>query len=340
MALLKRKISTREMVPLCRQLATSYDAGIPILKGLQLVERGATSATTRNLLRTMREEIQSGSTLADAARARREQLPEFFVELLASGERGGKLDAMLRDLADYYEDRLKFNRAIVGAMAYPVFLLTAAWFLGSFSIGLVSRISFDARSAFSLGDYLDQWLRFQGVALLIAAAVLAGLWALGRTGLPQRALGLLSTRLWPFSQVTRKYALSRFFRSFALLVGAGVNIKHCIHQAALTAGNPVIRDDLLRALPVVAQGGTLQEAFARCATLTPVSREMLAVGEATGNLEFQMRKVSEYHFEEAQLATKVALRLLNILLILVVGGVVGATVIGFYAKLFSLGDSI
>lgn len=328
------------MVPLCRQLATSYDAGIPILKGLQLVERTASSKAAKSVMMEMRASIQEGQTLADAARAQQDRLPQFFVELLASGERGGKLDAMLRDLADYYEDKLKVNRAIMGALAYPVFLLTATWFIGSFAIGIVSQISFDARSAFSLGDYFDQWLRFQGVSLLVIAGAMAVIWALARTGLPQRVVATAATRVWPFSEVTRKYALSRFFRSFALLIGAGVNIKHCLHSAAMTTGNPYIQDDLLRAMPVIARGGSLQEAFDQCRTLTPVSREMLAVGEVTGNLEFQLRKVSQYHFDEAQMATRIALRFLSIVLILVVGGVVGATIISFYSKLFSLYDSI
>jgi type IV pilus assembly protein PilC len=328
------------MVPLCRQLATSYDAGLPILKGLQLLERNASSTASRAVLLEMRSSIQAGATLADAARAQQHRLPPFFVELLASGESGGKLDVMLRDLADYYEDRLRINRAITGAMAYPLFILAATWFIGSFSLGIIGNLSFEAREPFNLGAYFQTWLAFQGGALLVAAVALAVLWALGRTGLPQRLLGIVGTHLWPFNNITRKFALSRFFRTFSLLVGAGVNIKHAIYHAASTASNPYVRDDLLKAIPIVAQGHTLQEAFAHCRTLTPVCREMLAVGEETGNLEFQLRKVSGYHLEEAQMATKVALRALGILMVLIAGGTVGYVIISFYSKLFSLYDSI
>lgn len=328
------------MVPLCRQLATSYDAGLPILKGLQLLERNASSNAARNVLLEMRSSIQAGSSLAEAARAQHQRLPPFFVELLASGESGGKLDVMLRDLADYYEDRLRMQRAVLGAMAYPMFIIAASWFIGSFSLGIISQLSFEARSPFNLGVYFQSWLQFQAGVLLALAALMAVLWALGRTGLPQRLLGAVTTHLWPFSNIIRKFALSRFFRTFALLIGAGVNLKHAIYHSANATGNAYVRGDLLKAIPVVAQGHTLQEAFAHCRTLTPVCREMLAVGEETGNLEFQLRKVSGYHLEEAQMATKIALRFLGILMVLIAGGMVGYVIISFYSKLFSLYDSI
>jgi type IV pilus assembly protein PilC len=340
MGLFSPKISTRELVPMCRELATAYDAGIPILKGLQLMERNAASNATREVLLEMRTAIQAGATLGDAARAQEKRLPPFFVELLSSGERGGRLDVMLRDLADYYEDRLRIQRAVMGAMAYPIFITAACWFLGSFSLGLVGNLSLDPRARFSIGEYIEQWLRFQGVSLLVLAAALALLWALGRTGIPQRAWGLLATRLWPFSAVTRKFALSRFFRSLALLVGAGINIRHSIEQAARTTANSYMTQDLLQALPVVARGGTLAEAFAQCRTLMPVDHEMIAVGEASGKLDLQLRKASEYHFAEAQLAMKVALRSLSILLVLAAGAMVGFIIISFYSRLFSLYDSI
>jgi type IV pilus assembly protein PilC len=340
MALFSSKISTKEMVPLCRQLATSYDAGIPILKGLQLVERSASSSAAKSVLLEMRTSIEAGATLADAARAQGDRLPPLFVELLSSGERGGKLDVMFRDVADYYEDRLRLNREIAGAMAYPIFLMVATWFIGSFAIGIISNLSLDPRSQFSIAEYVDAWLRFQGISLLVAAVALALLWAASKTGVPQRLWGQVSTFLWPFSQITRKFALARFCRSFSLLIGAGVDIRHSLVSAANTAVNTYVRDDLLRALPVISQGGSLQEAFSRCRSLTPTVREMIAVGEESGNLEFQLRKAAQYHAEEAQLATRIALRFLNIMLILIVGGVVGATIIGFYSKLFSLYDSI
>ncbi len=325
---------------MCRQLATSYDAGLPILKGLQLLERNATNRTTKQVLLEMRTSIQAGATLAEAARAQQTHLPPFFVELLASGESGGKLDVMLRDLADYYEDRLRMNRAVLGAMAYPMFVLAATWFIGSFSMGIIGQLNFESQKSFDFGAYIAEWLRLQGIALLSLAAVLAVAWVAKGTGVPGRITGFVSTHLWPFGNITRKFALSRFFRTFSLLIGAGVNIKHAIHHAANATGNSYVRQDLLRAIPVVAQGHTLQEAFARCQSLTPVCREMLAVGEETGNLEFQLRKASQYQLEEAQLATKLALRLLGILMVLVAGGCVGYVIISFYSKLFGLYDSI
>jgi type IV pilus assembly protein PilC len=340
MGLFTQKISLNEMVPLCRQMATAYDAGIPVLKVLQMAERGARTAGTRNVLLELRTSIEAGASLGDAARAQGDRLPPFFVELLSSGERGGQLDVMLRDLADYYEDRMALQRTIIGAMVYPAFMLTAAWFLGSFAIGIISNLSLDARNPFSLQDYFESYIAFQTMVLIGAAVAAVVLWFLSRTGLPQYAAGYVGTKLWPFSEITRKFALARFFRSFVLLLHSGLNVKHCIAQAAATTANPYIRQDLLRAIPVVEQGGTLHQAFGQCRTLTRMAHEMLAVGEESGRLDIQLKKVAEYHAEEAKLAVSVGLRFMNFALLLSMGGLVGYIVISFYSKYIGLLDSI
>lgn len=340
MPLFTPKIGLREMVPLCRQMATAYDAGIPVLKVLQMAERNARTASTRTVLLNLRSTVEAGATLGDAARAQGSSLPPFFTELLASGERGGHLDLMLRDLADYYEDRMALQRAIVGSMVYPGIMITAAWFLGSFALGIIQQLSFDVRNPFSLSEYIEQYISFQTYVLLGVGVAAIVIWLLSRTGLPQYAWGAFSTKVWPFSQVTRKFALSRFFRSFVLLLNSGLGIRHCVAQAAATTANPYIRADLMRALPVIERGGTLQQAFGECRTLTRMAREMLAVGEESGKLDIQLKKVAEYHAEEAKLAVTVALRFMNFALLLGVGGMVGYIVISFYSKYFSLLDSV
>ncbi|HOE67985.1 MAG TPA: type II secretion system F family protein, partial [Candidatus Hydrogenedentes bacterium] len=140
MGLVSSQLPMRSLVVTCRQLSTAYNAGIPILQGIELTERQARGSKTRQVLAAMRHAIRSGSTLADAARAQAPYLPRILIELLDAGEKGGRLDVMLRDLADYYEDRLAMRREIVGALVYPVFMLFAAWYFGSFALMLVNRL--------------------------------------------------------------------------------------------------------------------------------------------------------------------------------------------------------
>ncbi|MEK7793888.1 MAG: type II secretion system F family protein, partial [Candidatus Hydrogenedentota bacterium] len=157
---------------------------------------------------------------------------------------------------------------------------------------------------------------------------------LSRAGVFQWVSGAFTTFIWPVSVVTRKFALARFFRSFALLLGSGLHINRCIESAAAITANPFIEKDLLKALPVVREGGTLVDAFARARSLTPMSREMLRVGELSGELEKQMKKISEYHLKEATHAVQVATKVLSAMIVLGVGVLVGYIVISFYSKLY------
>lgn len=344
MGLFSPQISLKKVVPLCRQLATSYDAGIPILRTIELVCRQEKDKDVREVLGRMHNAISKGSTLGEAAAAERRYLPTFFVELLSVGEKGGKLDVMLRDLAQYFEDRLQMRREIIGSLIYPALQLLAAWFLGTFALGIIRGISgvfsSNGRSQFNLSDYIGDYLRFQSGALLGFAVVFAISIVLSRIGVFGYVWGLFATHIWPISRVTRMFGLARFFRSMSLLIAGGLRIDHCIINSAAVTGNPYLERDLLQAVPYVRDGHTLDEAFAHCRMLLPQSREMLHIGEQSGRLEAMLKKASEYHLGEALHAVNVARRVLGVLITLVVGGLVGYVIISFYMTYFGMLDNL
>lgn len=340
MGLMTAEISAKHLVPLCRQMATSYDAGLPIIRTLEMMSDNARDSRAKQVFRAMAEDTKQGATLGEAARRQQKYLPKFFIELLHSGELGGRLDVMLHDLANYYEDRLAMQRKIVGAMVYPALQLGAAWYLGTFSLGLIGRINLNSAEPFKLGEYFDQYLMFQGFATGLFALAIVVIIVLSRLGLVNWSSGLVLHYIWPLNIVNKKFSLARFFRSFSLLVGSGMNIQSCISNAAAISGNPYIEKDLKKAIPKVSAGHTLVEAFAGCRSLTPMAREMLEVGERSGNLEASLRKVSDYHLEEGQHAVSIATKILGVLIVLGVGGVVGYIIISFYTSYFNMLDSI
>ncbi|MCC6144677.1 MAG: type II secretion system F family protein [Candidatus Hydrogenedentes bacterium] len=339
MGLMTAEISAKHLVPLCRQMATSYDAGLPIIRTLEMMSDNAKDARAKQVFRAMAEDTKQGATLGEAARRQKKYLPKFFIELLHSGELGGRLDVMLHDLASYYEDRLTMQRKIVGAMVYPALQLGAAWYLGTFSLGLIGKINPDAREPFNLSDYFSQYFMFQGFATGLFFLAIVAIIVLSRLGVINWSWGLILNYIWPLNTVNKKFGLARFFRSFSLLVGSGMNIQSCIANAAAISGNPWIEKDLKQAIPKVAAGHTLVESFAGCRSLTPLAREMLEVGERSGNLEASLRKVSDYHLEEGRHAVGIATKILGVLIVLGVGAVVGYVVISFYSSLFSISDS-
>ena len=344
MGLLSPKVPTKTMVPVCRQMATSYDAGIPILRTLEIISEQQRHRRLRQVLQDMGTAIKGGSTLGEAALAQEMYLPPLFIKLLATGERGGRLDVMLRDLADYFEDRLEIQRSVRRALIGPGIRLAAAWFLGLFSLRLVKEVArmatADRDVQFSLGAFFHEYLVFQAYAMLLFGTIAVGCIVLARMGLFGWVTGAVTTHVWPLSLVTRRFALARFFRTMSLLIGGGLRIDQCIIESAEVVQNPYIQKDLLQAAPRVQEGVTLVEAFRDCRYLTPTAREMLVVGEESGSLEESLRKLSEYHLDEANQAVTVATKFLTTAIILGVAAMVGYIVISFFMSYLGMLDNI
>jgi len=339
MGIVSPQLSTNVLVPLCRQLATSYDAGIPILRTLEMVHKNTRDRAAREVIEGMGRAIRKGATLGQAARAQKDRLPPLMVELLESGEVGGNLDVALRDMANYFEERQRMKRTIIGKAVYPALQLTAAWFLGSFALMLIRRMNFTDTS-FNLNDYFQYYMRFQGAAMLLFGSGVATSIVLARLGLFKWIWGYVATHVWPIAPVTRRFAMARYFRSLSLLIGSGVPIVRALERAAATCANPYIERDLLKPVPLVANGATLVEAFERSQYLPQTAREMLLVGEQSGKLEAALNKAAQYQMDEAVHAVNVATRVGEVLISLAVAAVVGYIVISFYSNYLGKLDDI
>ncbi len=332
--LFSSKLSIREMAVVCRQLSTAYGAGLPIISALQLVvDRGASIRARRALL-TMAELIRNGATLADAARSQEATFPDLFIVVLAAGEAGGKLGTLLNELADHYEEMAKIARAAKVAMVYPGLQLLCAWYLGTFALNIMKTILDPSRGRIVFADYLSSYASFQMKSHLIALTAIAVFFILRRFGVLDPVISAVKNNVWPINQISRKFSMARFFQCFALLLGAGIEIKQCISRSAALTLNRIMERDLLQAIPLVAQGKTLAEAFVRCKSFTRVDHEMVGVGELSGELEATCKKLSEYHLAEASSALKVGMRVMQVLITLVVGAVIGYIVISFYGRLY------
>ncbi|HIJ73461.1 MAG TPA: type II secretion system F family protein [Candidatus Hydrogenedentes bacterium] len=337
MPLFSKQISTKTLVPMCRQLATSYEAGIPILRSLEIVGEQTPNHRVRTVLREMHDSLRAGATLADATQEQSKYLSPYLIQLLATGERGGRLDIMLRDLADYFEDRLKMQRQIVAAMALPIIYLCLGWFFLTFGF-MILKATFQTMKrggvSFSFQTFFRDYVLFQGKAVAVAAAVFAVCVILSRLGLFKWIVSAFSTHIWPFAPVTRRLSLARFMRSFSLLLGSGLRVDHCIESAADVAVNPYIRRELLKAVPLVKDGVALDKAFANTRYLTPTAREMIYMGEQSGNLEAMLRKASEYYLEEATHAVNIMTRFFFVGTLVGVLLFVGYFIIKFYLTLY------
>lgn len=337
MGLFSSQISTKKMVPLCRQLAQAYDAGLPIVRTLQIVGEQQRDRKTREMLGEVRHDIEQGATLAQAWGRHTKRVPQVFQSLIATGEQGGRLDLILKDLADYYEDRMYMGNKIKRALTYPMLQIVAAWFLGTFALRIVSKLPniVSARGErFSFESFLTDYAIFQAISMTCFIGILLVFAALNRLGTVRFFWSQFLTRIWPLSRVTRKFALARFFRSLSLMLGSGLDVMQAINLSADAVSNPYIARDLKQAIPLVRQGQSLYESFLPCRYLTRTAREMIRVGEEAGKLEEALRKVSQYHLEEATHSTQVATKILGVLVVLAVACLIGWIVISFWTGFY------
>jgi len=337
MGIFSAQLSEKTMVLMCRQLATSHGAGIPILRTLTLVAQNLQDPVAQRVLRRMHDDIRKGDTLTQAARKQSDYVPPMFVQMIESGEIGGRLDMMLRDLASYHEERLRMRRDIVRRLTYPFLQLVAAWFLGTFSLQLIKLVGTEN---FNLGTFLQSYARFQGAAFVLAVAGFLFAVLLARVGLLKWVWGFAATYFWPIAPVTRRFATARFFRSLSFLIGSGMPIARAVESAAATTINPYIERDLLTAIPRIKSGMTLSEAFAPCKYFTPEMREMLLVGEESGRHEEALRRASDYQMEEAMHAVAIATRVGEVAIILLVSCIIGYIVIKFWSTYFGKIDEL
>ncbi len=339
MGLFSPEVSTKRLVPLCRRMATAYDAGVPILNTLDVVARTERDPKLRRIVAGMADDIRGGMTLESAARKHSGRFPPYMIELLASGEVAGNLDVMMNDLAGYFESRLEMERQITRLLVGPAIRLAAAWFLGTFALRLLPQmrelIAGRGEARFDFFAYLREYWTFQLESMVLFGTAFLLCVGLARLGVFGWFSGLFTTHVWPFSRVTRKFGLARFFRTLSLLLASGIRIDNAVEKAATAAGNPYIQRDLLKVAPRLREGRTLVDAFGDSRYLTPLSREMLEVGEQSGKIPESLHKVAEYHLQEASHAVQVATKFVTVVIILCVAFLIGYIVITFFGTLYT-----
>ena len=338
MPLTTKRLATKDMVPVCRQIATAYEAGLPIIDVIKTVGAQQKNREVREVLLTIETDLRGGDTLGEASKKHSEALSPFFVGLLANGEQSGKLDVMLKDLADYYEDRLAMRRQIIGALTYPMILLVMCWFLGTFALGIVqvalSGLDGTGGGVSGVTQYFKDYAAFQVRALFFFGFLCVIGVFMSRAGMLKWIISSVTTHVWPISRVTKKLGMARFFRSFSMMLSSGLSLPVCIEKSAELTANPFIQRDLMQAIGPVRNGATLVEAFSECRLMTPLAREMLAVGEQSGALEFQLNKAASYHMEEARHQMQQATTVLTTLIMLGVFTLIGGVVIYFWTNLY------
>ncbi|QNG29128.1 type II secretion system F family protein [Synechococcus sp. LTW-R] len=349
-SLLEAKPGIREKALFANKLAALVDAGVPIVRSLDLMARQQRMPLFKRALTAVSTDVNQGGSLGAALRSWPRVFDKLTIAMVEAGEAGGVLDESLRRLAKLLEGNARLQNQIKSAMGYPVAVLAIAIlvFLGMtiFLIPTFAGIFEDLGAELPLFTQmmvdLSQLLR-SSFSLFLALAIAVGVWMFGRyyaTASGRRRVDGLLLKLPLFGDLIQKTATAKFCRTFSSLTRAGVPILLSLEIVQETAGNAVIADAIVVSRQDVQEGIPLSVALDRKRVFPELALSMLAIGEETGQMDAMLSKVADFYEDEVEAAVKALTSMLEPAMIVVVGGIVGSILLAMYLQMFSIFDQI
>jgi type IV pilus assembly protein PilC len=343
------KISMRDIVIFTRQFSTMINAGLPLVQALDILAKQSENKALKEVTLAVVFDVESGHTVADALRKHPKAFTELYVNMVAAGEAGGILDTILMRLATFMEKNDALVRKVKGAMIYPGVIMSVAaiaivvlliFVIPTFekmfaSVGLA--LPLPTRVVIGMSQFLQHywWALIVGIVVAIQAykkyyATPDGKLTIDRLMLKAPVLG----------DVLRKSSVSRFTRTLGTLIGSGVSILDGLEITAKTSGNRVIQDAIMESRASIAGGETISAPLQKSQVFPPMVISMIAVGEQTGGLDEMLSKIADFYDEEVDAAVSGLLAMMEPLLIVFLGVVVGGMVVAMYLPIFDMINAV
>lgn len=348
-ALFKRKgkVYSRDLVLFSRQLSTLVGAGVPIVQSLAILENQAENPAFKEVLGAVRGDIESGLSISDALRKHPDAFPELYTSMIKAGELGGILDTILERLTAYLESNEALKAKVKAAMMYPIIVLSICFvitiFLLTFVIPRFATIflSFGAKLPLLTQLLLDLSDFVKHYFILIALAPVA-FWFLGKkwykTPSGQKIVDAKLLTMPIFGIILKKVAVARFTRTLGTLIKSGVPILQALETVASTAGNVVISDAVFNARESIREGGHLSDPLKKSGIFPNMVTAMISVGEETGALDTMLAKIADFYDQEVDTAIKGLTSLIEPVVIVIMGTIVGTIVAAMFLPMFGMGE--
>jgi type IV pilus assembly protein PilC len=344
------RVSQKDLVIFTRQFATMIDAGLPLVQCLEILSQQTDNKAFAKTLASVKTQVESGATFSDALKKHPKAFDDLYTNLVAAGEVGGILDTILQRLAVYIEKAVKLKRQIRGAMVYPIGVLIVAaivitvllWkvipvFEGMFkdmgagALPALTRMVIASSQGFIRNIH---WI-FLGVAGLIVGAV-----AIMRNRSGRRAFDIVVLKLPIIGSVLRKSAVARFTRTLGTLLASGVPILDALEIVAKTAGNVVISEAIMHSRQKISEGKDLAGPLMETKVFPPMVVQMIGVGEQTGAMDAMLQKIADFYEEEVDVAVAALTSLMEPIMMVFLGGIVGTLIISMYLPIFEMAGAI
>ena len=344
-----KKVSAKNLAVFTRQFSVMIDAGLPLVQCLDILGSQEEDKNFAAVILATRTDVESGASLADAMRRHPKTFDPLFTNMIAAGEAGGILDTILKRLATYIEKAVKLAGQVKSAMIYPVAVIVIAgavvgvilWkviptFAALFS-GLGADLPLPTRVVIGLSDNLVRFFPF----LLVGAGLAGyGFKQYYATDKGRRVVDATTLKMPVLGNIMRKIAVARFCRTLSTLISSGVPILDGLEITAKTAGNAIVEDAIMVTRKSIERGETISVPLKETKVFPAMVTQMIGVGEATGALDTMLSKIADFYEDQVASAVKSLTSILEPVMLVVVGGIVGFIVISMYMPLFKVYDSI
>jgi type IV pilus assembly protein PilC len=348
--LLPKRVKPADLTIMTRQLATMISAGMTLLRAFYVLEEQLENDKLREAISLVREDIEGGLNFSDALAKHPKIFSPLYVAMMRAGEAGGILEESLERVADQLEKEDALRRQVKSAMAYPLVVMSFAFlvlvaliaFIVPVFVGVFKDFGGDlpaiTKFTVALSHFVTgQW--YIGIALIVGGFVGFKKWRTSSWGRPQWDRFRLRIPA-KIGDTVQKISLARWSRTFSALYSAGVPIMQAIEVTGQTAGNTVLEEAMVSVIESVKSGGSIAAPLKEAPIFPPMVASMIAVGEETGNLDTMLSKVADFYEDEVAAAVKALTSILEPIMIVLVGGIVGFIVIAMYMPMFKVYDAI
>ncbi len=345
----KQKITERDIVIFTRQFSTMVDAGLPLVQCLEILGKGADNKTFGEAINKVKMDIETGANLSDAMRRHPKIFDSLYCNLVEAGEAGGILDTILARLAAYIEKALALKKKVKAAMVYPAAIVTVAVTVVAFLMVFViptfatmfsgggAELPGPTALVMDISDFFrHQWYFVFGGPVLFFI-IFKKVYATERGNIE---LDRIALKLPVFGMLIKKVATAKFSRTLGTLIASGVPLIEGMDICARTSGNKIVEIAILNTIEAIKEGETIAAPLAREGVFPAMVIQMIDVGESAGALDAMLSKIADFYDEEVDTAVDGLTALLEPMLMVFLGLVVGFIVVAMYLPIFKMGETI
>ncbi len=348
-AFFKPRVSGKDVIVFTRQLSTMIDAGLPLVQCLEILGKQQENATFKKVLLNIQTDVESGTTFADSMRKHPKVFDNLFTNMIEAGETGGILDTILSRLATFMEKSMALKKKIKGAMTYPTICLAISILILVVILVFVIPVFSDMFKSFGsslplptqivvdMSNIVKSYFIF---FILGFFALIFGIKKIYSTEKGRISIDAMSLKMPVAGILIRKVAVAKFTRTLGTMLQSGVPILEALQVVARTSGNKIIEKAVFRVSDSIAEGRPIAEPLEESGVFPNMVVQMINVGESVGALDTMLEKIADFYDEEVDQAVENLTAMLEPLMMVFLGGMIGGLVIAMYLPIFKIASVV